>query len=145
MVFLSLPPRVFPTLFDAQAPPVSLEKKVPVYPTLSPLLQVSGIWFAKDMASLNRPDRREKVKVDREAATGPGRLGRTFQFTRAIAEVGRRRSETTQTYSTCLRRKCFQARLCRSAPRARCTQLPESATSMRPCTVCIVCTLQRGT
>lgn len=49
--------------------------------------QIEGIWSAKDMESLDRPERRELVKTDREAPTPVSRLKQAKPFTQTIVEV----------------------------------------------------------
>lgn len=49
--------------------------------------QIESIWFAKDMESLDRPERRELVKTEREASPCVSRLKRAKPFAKAIAEV----------------------------------------------------------
>ena len=54
-----------------------------------PIGQIEGIWSAKDMESLDRPERRELIKTDREASSPVGRLEAAAPCARAIAEVGK--------------------------------------------------------
>lgn len=49
--------------------------------------QIESIWFAKDMESLDKPERRELVKTEREASPCVSRLKRAMSFAKAIAEV----------------------------------------------------------
>lgn len=49
--------------------------------------QIEGIWFAKDMESLDRPERRELVKTDREPSRLVGRLEAARPCAQAIVEV----------------------------------------------------------
>ncbi|CAM9343850.1 unnamed protein product, partial [Scytosiphon promiscuus] len=51
--------------------------------------EIEGIWFAKDMDSLDKLERRELVKTNREASLAASRLKRASPCTKAIAEVGR--------------------------------------------------------
>ena len=51
------------------------------------ICQIEGIWSAKDMDSLDRPERRELIKTDREASTSVSRLQAAGPCARAIAEV----------------------------------------------------------
>ncbi|CAM9291885.1 unnamed protein product [Ectocarpus fasciculatus] len=50
--------------------------------------EIESIWFAKDMESLDRPERRELVKTEREASPCVSRLKRALPFAKAIAEIG---------------------------------------------------------
>ncbi len=49
--------------------------------------QIGGIWCAKDMESLDRPERRELIKTGREALARDGRLKVATLCAKAIAEV----------------------------------------------------------
>lgn len=51
------------------------------------ICQIEGIWSAKDMESLDRPERRELIKTDREALSSVSRLEAAGPYARAIAEV----------------------------------------------------------
>lgn len=50
-------------------------------------MKIDGIWVAKDMVSLDKPEGREIVKIDREGTLSTGRLHRAIPFARAVAEV----------------------------------------------------------
>ncbi|CAM9116440.1 unnamed protein product [Pylaiella littoralis] len=52
--------------------------------------EIEGIWFAKDLESLDKPERREHVKTDREALTHVSRLKRASPCTQAIAEIAKK-------------------------------------------------------
>eukprot|EP00752_Nemacystus_decipiens_P005020 g4560.t1 len=52
--------------------------------------EIEGIWMAKDMESLDRPERRELVKTDREAMSPAGRLEAAAPCARAIAEIAKK-------------------------------------------------------
>ncbi|CBJ31908.1 Hypothetical leucine rich repeat calcium binding protein [Ectocarpus siliculosus] len=54
--------------------------------------EIESIWFAKDMESLDRPERRELVKTEREASPCVSRLKLAKPFAKAIAEIGQKAS-----------------------------------------------------
>ncbi|CAM9221678.1 unnamed protein product, partial [Ectocarpus sp. 8 AP-2014] len=54
--------------------------------------EIESIWFAKDMESLDRPERRELVKTEREASPCVSRLKLARPFAKAIAEIGQKGS-----------------------------------------------------
>lgn len=49
--------------------------------------QIEGIWFAKDMASLGRPNRRVKIAVERKPIASSERLSLADYSVTAIAQV----------------------------------------------------------
>lgn len=55
--------------------------------TVLRVVKIGGVWLARDMASLDRPDRRERLKLEREATSVTGRLRRAAHYTQEIAEV----------------------------------------------------------
>lgn len=51
------------------------------------LLQFGGIWLAKDIASLENPDRREKIKLEREAGMAEERLRQVDMLSQEFFQV----------------------------------------------------------